>query len=211
DGWQWLSGAPFDKSFPWGISDHGKLQGGNDDGKQQDCMVLKYYPIQDEQEYADNRCQKENDFICEKTKVKDEIPDTMNVLVGFIRLLYFSDDVDIYNNIKATDMEGVKIQLMKILSDSPSSPDQGFFFQFKLYFWIQKALKESSNPDVSDDLQKILMFIETSIKNGEDPTTSLSAIKGELEGPQFDPKDWNSISMAMKKIISNPRGVTPIE
>ncbi|CAL4072204.1 unnamed protein product, partial [Meganyctiphanes norvegica] len=79
DGWQWISGAPFDKSFPWGINDKGKLQGGHD-GKQQDCMILKYFPIQDEQEYADNRCQKENDFICEKPEAKKEIKDEIKAL-----------------------------------------------------------------------------------------------------------------------------------
>ncbi|CAL4072206.1 unnamed protein product, partial [Meganyctiphanes norvegica] len=110
--------------------------------------------------------------------------DPMDILVGFIRVLFFPDDVDIYNHIKTIDWEGIKVQLMKISSEAPSSPDHGLFLQFKLYFWIQKALKESLIPDVSDGLQKILITIETSIKNGEDPVKTLSTVKEEVEGPK---------------------------
>ncbi|CAL4190740.1 unnamed protein product, partial [Meganyctiphanes norvegica] len=63
DVWQWLSGAPFSISFPWGINDRGEQQ---DKGEYQHCMILRYFPIQDEQEYVDNRCEKMNYFICEK-------------------------------------------------------------------------------------------------------------------------------------------------
>ncbi|CAL4126751.1 unnamed protein product, partial [Meganyctiphanes norvegica] len=59
DVWQWLSGAPFSTSFPWGINDRGEQQ---DKGEHQHCMILRYFPIQDEQEYVDNRCEKMNYF-----------------------------------------------------------------------------------------------------------------------------------------------------
>ncbi|CAL4104995.1 unnamed protein product, partial [Meganyctiphanes norvegica] len=67
DGWKWVSGSPFNSSFPWGINDRNEQQ---DKGIKQDCMLLRYFPIQDEQEYVDNRCQRKNGYICEKPKVK---------------------------------------------------------------------------------------------------------------------------------------------
>ncbi|CAL4104992.1 unnamed protein product, partial [Meganyctiphanes norvegica] len=69
DGWKWLSGAALNRSFPWGINDRNVQQW---KGEKQDCMILRYFPIQDEQEYVDNRCRKKNNFICEKPKVKTE-------------------------------------------------------------------------------------------------------------------------------------------
>merc|ERR1712142_762061 len=78
DGWQWVSGAPFNTSFPWGINDNGVQQ---DKGEKQDCMILRYFPIQDEQEYVDNRCQKKNNYICEKPKVKIETDYTIQTVM----------------------------------------------------------------------------------------------------------------------------------
>ncbi|CAL4104993.1 unnamed protein product, partial [Meganyctiphanes norvegica] len=65
--WEWLSGAPFNSSFPWGTNDRGVQQ---DRGEKQECLTLRYFPIQDEHEYVDNTCKRKHHYICEKPKIK---------------------------------------------------------------------------------------------------------------------------------------------
>merc|ERR1711915_127430 len=133
DNWQWTSGATIDQSFPWGINDQGVQQ---HKGKKHRCMILRYFPIQDEQEYVDNKCGMKNHFICERQKVPDECPKAGGLRIGDLCVTIIDTKLRWDDAEKACANDGNQLVTLKSKSDQSALHE----YMLKKYpgieFWL---------------------------------------------------------------------------